>query len=56
MLCSSSLECLTRGLRFIGDDAPHEVGVCGAQVGHQLVQILLWPRTQEGEVKKVKEK
>ena len=42
MICSSSLERLTRGLRFIGDDAAYKVGVSAPQVGHQLIQILLW--------------
>ena len=31
----------TWGLRLIGDDAADEVGLSGAQVGHQLVEILL---------------
>lgn len=31
----------TWGLRLIGDDAADKVGLSGAQVGHQLVEILL---------------
>lgn len=30
--------------------------MCGAQVGHQLVQIFLWAKKQGGKVKTVKEK
>ena len=41
MLCAFTREFLTGGLGFIGDDAPHEVGVGAPKVGHQLVQIFL---------------
>lgn len=34
----------TWGLCLIGDDAADKVGLSGAQVGHQLVEILLWGR------------
>ena len=41
MICSLSLERLTRGLRFIGDDAAHKVRMGTPEVGHQFVQIFL---------------
>ena len=31
----------TWGLILIGDNAPDKVGLCGPQVGHQLVEVLL---------------
>ena len=34
--------CLTRSFGFIGDDAAYKVGVSAPQVGHQLIQVLLW--------------
>lgn len=37
----TNLIVLTRSLCLIGDDAPDEVWMCGPEVGHQLVEILL---------------
>lgn len=39
----------TWGLCLVGDDAADKVGLSGAQVGHQLVEIFLWGRMR-GEV------
>lgn len=41
VLCGDQ-QCLTRSFGLIGDDAAHKVRVGAPQVGHQLVQILLW--------------
>lgn len=40
----------TWGLVLIGDDATDKVGLCGPQIGHQLVEVLLG----EGEGRKHK--
>ena len=39
---SGHQKCLTRSFSFIGDDAAYKVWVSAPQVGHQLIQILLW--------------
>lgn len=42
VICAFVLELLTRSFCFIGDDTPHKMRVSTPEVGHQLVQILLW--------------
>lgn len=43
----------TWGLVLVGDNATDEVGLCGPQVGHQLVEVLLGvgrgEKAQEGQ-------
>ena len=49
VLCGDQ-QCLTRSFGLIGDDAAHKVRVGAPQVGHQLVQILLWSHVKSFKI------